>query len=120
MENLPHLFSDQGLFAIVFTIVAAVASVLADKKSKHNKRKTDKHEELMITRAFNQMEKNLEELRRREEEVKHSYYHVKEELEDYRQKYYRQIEINNTQSAQLTKLNLELFYRTDRGIDKPE
>jgi len=42
---------------------------------------------------------------------------VYNELEEYRQKYHKQIEINNTQSAQLTKLNLELFYRTER-LDK--
>lgn len=119
MENFPQLFNDQGLFAIVFTIAAAVASVLADKKSKHNKRKSDRHEERMVNRAFNQMEKNLDELRRREEEIRESYKHVSDELQEYRQKYYRQIEINNTQSAQLTKLNLQLLYLTEKnGLDK--
>ena len=117
MELLPELLSEKGIVAIMFTAIAAITSVMTEKKETKNRRSSDRQSSQLIEKAFLQMEKNVEELRKQNEEMREDFKTVYNELEEYRQKYHKQIEINNTQSAQLTKLNLELFYRTER-LDK--
>jgi len=118
MEFLPELLNEKGLVAVIFTVIAAITSVLTEKKEKKNRRSSDRQSSQLIEKAFLQMEKNVEELRKQNEEMREDFKSVYNELEEYRQKYHKQIEINNTQSAQLTKLNLELFYRNER-LDNP-
>lgn len=117
MELLPELLSEKGMVALIFTVIAAITSVLTEKKEKKNRRSSDRQSSQLIEKAFLQMEKNVEELRKQNEEMREDFKTVYNELEEYRQKYHKQIEINNAQSAQLTKLNLELLYKTER-LDK--
>ena len=72
----------------------------------------------VITVALSSEAADALTLRKLAEEMREDFKSVYNELEEYRQKYHKQIEINNTQSAQLTKLNLELFYRNER-LDNP-
>lgn len=117
MDLIPiELLSDQGLVAVLFTVIAAIASVMTEKKAKHTRRETDTHQLDLIEKAFEQMEKNLENLRCQNQDLRKDLKFLRDELEDCHQKYYKQIEINNTQSAQLTKLNLEVLYK--KSLDK--
>lgn len=118
MDLIPiELLSDQGLVAVLFTVIAAIASVMTEKKAKSTRRETDTHQIDLIDKAFHQMEKNLETLRCENVEIKKAIRVKRDQLEECRERYHRQIEINNTQSAQLTKLNLELFYKKE-SLDK--
>jgi hypothetical protein len=108
MELLPELLNEKGMVAVIFTVIAAITSVLTEKREKKNRRSSDRQSSQLIEKAFLQMEKNVEELRKQNEEMR----------EDFKSVYNELIEINNTQSAQLTKLNLELFYRNER-LDNP-
>lgn len=121
MDIIPiEILTEQGLIAVLYAIFAAFGSTILEKSKKANKERTlsDGTHVEMIERAFNQMEKNLEELRERNDLMHTDVRKLYVELEEYRQKYHKQIEINNTQSAQLTKLNIELFYKNDQGLDK--
>lgn len=121
MDLIPiEIMNEQGIVAIIFTVVAAIASVMTDRKKKTERRSNDVKSHELIDRAFIQMEKNLETLRCENSEIKKSIKDKREQLEECRGRYHKQIEINNTQSAQLTKLNLQLFYKTDNGVDKSE
>lgn len=118
MDLIPiEVLSEQGLVAVLFTVVAAVASVMTEKKAKHTRRETDTHQIDLIEKAFHQMEKNLENIRCQNQDFRKDLKRLSEELKDCREKYYKQIEINNTQGAQLTKLNLELLYKKE-SLDK--
>jgi len=109
MEFSPEFFLDErGIIALVFTVVAAIVSAKLETK------KETKEDSELILKAFDEIKKTVDVLRCQNEELKKDYKLLRDELEDYRHKYYKQIEINNSQSAQLTKLNLEMIYLVDK------
>jgi len=57
MELLPELLSEKGMVALVFTIIAAITSVLTEKKEKNKRRLSDRQGPQLIEKAFLQMEK---------------------------------------------------------------
>jgi|TARA_Y100001963_G_scaffold155429_1_gene246545 uncharacterized protein YlxW (UPF0749 family) len=118
MELLPEFFLDErGIIAIIFTIVAAVVSATLENKKQKQEQKQEDSE--LIDKAFTEMTKTVDIFRQQNEEMKRDFKFVREELDDCRHKYHNQIEINNAQSAQLTKLNLEMIYLVDKkSLDK--
>jgi hypothetical protein len=121
MDLIPiEMLNEQGIIAIIFTVVAAIASVMTDRKKKTENASGDIRSHQLIDRAFNQMEKNIDALRIQNLELKGSLKKSLSKSEEYRDRYHKQIEINNFQSAQLTKLNLEFFYKNDKGLDNSE
>lgn len=93
METLPDfLLNEKSVVAVLFTIVAALASIFSERKNKTARRNSDHQSSELIQKAFDQMEKNVDELRKRNDELRRDCKKFSEEAENFRQKYYNEIE----------------------------
>ena len=105
---------NESFLAVVFTAVAAAATIILERRKKKNGGSASDSKSLeLVEIAFDEVQKTVEELREQNEELKKEHQRLRDELDLSREKYYQQIEINATTSAQLTKLNFELG-----GVDK--
>ena len=104
---------NESFLAVVFPAVAAAATIILERRKKKNGADSGSKSLELVEIAFDEVQKTVEELREQNEELKKEHQRLRDELDLSREKYYQQIEINATTSAQLTKLNFELG-----GVDK--
>ena len=105
---------NESFLAVIFTAVAAAATIILERRKKKNGGTDSGSKSLeLVEIAFEEVQRTVEELRKQNEELKEEHQRLRDELDLSREKYYQQIEINATTSAQLTKLNFELG-----GVDK--
>tara|TARA_R100001377_G_C3145805_1_gene94428 strand:+ start:276 stop:647 length:372 start_codon:yes stop_codon:yes gene_type:complete len=103
---LTHLVNESFL-AVIFTAVAAAATIFLERRKKRNGIDSNSKSLELVEMAFEEVQKTVEDLREQNEELKKEYQRLRDELDLSREKYYHQVEINATTSAQLTKLNFE-------------
>ena len=100
---------NESFLAVVFTAVAAAATIILERRKKKNGGASSDSKSLeLVEIAFDEVQKTVEELREQNEELKKEHQRLRDELDLSREKYYQQIEINATTSAQLTKLNFDM------------
>ena len=100
---------NESFLAVVFTAVAAAATIILERRKKKNGGSSSDSKSLeLVEIAFDEVQKTVEELREQNEELKKEHQRLRDELDLSREKYYQQIEINATTSAQLTKLNFDM------------
>ena len=100
---------NESFLAVVFTAVAAAATIILERRKKKNGGSSSASKSLeLVEIAFDEVQKTVEELREQNEELKKEHQRLRDELDLSREKYYQQIEINATTSAQLTKLNFDM------------
>ena len=100
---------NESFLAVVFTAVAAAATIILERRKKKNGGSSSDSKILeLVEIAFDEVQKTVEELREQNEELKKEHQRLRDELDLSREKYYQQIEINATTSAQLTKLNFDM------------
>ena len=100
---------NESFLAVVFTAVAAAATIILERRKKKNGGTNSDSKSLeLVEIAFDEVQKTVEELREQNEELKKEHQRLRDELDLSREKYYQQIEINATTSAQLTKLNFDM------------
>ena len=104
---------NESFLAVVFTAVAAAATIILERRKKKNGTDSGSKSLELVEIAFEEVQKTVEELREQNEELKKEHQRLRDELDLSREKYYHQIEINATTSAQLTKLNFDMG-RVDR------
>ena len=112
LATLTNLINESFL-AVVFTAVAAAATIILERRKKKNGTDSGSKSLELVEIAFEEVQKTVEELREQNEELKKEHQRLRDELDLSREKYYHQIEINATTSAQLTKLNFDMG-RVDR------
>ena len=104
---------NESFLAVIFTAVAAAATIILERRKRRNGTNSDSKSLEFVEIAFEEVQKTVEELREQNEELKKEHQRLRGELDLSREKYYHQIEINATTSAQLTKLNFDIG-----GVDK--
>lgn len=108
----------ESFIVLVFTVFAAITSAIMEKNRKNNKNKPADDGHVLINKAFQELQSTIEELRTQLAHLKEECNDLKAEVDIYREKYYNQIEINNVQSSQLTKLKLNMLnLMEDKKID---
>ena len=112
LTTLTELINESFL-AVIFTAVAAAATIILERRKKKNGADSGSKSLELVEKAFEEVQKTVEELREQNEELKKEHQRLRDELDLSREKYYHQIEINATTSAQLTKLNFDMG-RVDR------
>jgi len=98
---------NESFLAVIFTAVAAAATILLDRRKRRNGIDSTSKSLELVEMAFEEVQKTVEDLREQNEELKKEHQRLRGELDLSREKYYHQVEINATTSAQLTKLNFE-------------
>jgi len=99
---------NESFLAVIFTAVAAAATIILERRKRRNETDSGSKSLELVEIAFEEVQKTVEELREQNEELKKEHQRLRDELDLSREKYYQQIEINATTSAQLTKLNFDI------------
>ena len=107
LATLTELINESFL-AVIFTAVAAAVTIILERRKKKNGTDSGSKSLELVEIAFEEVQKTVEELREQNEELKKEHQRLRDELDLSREKYYQQIEINATTSAQLTKLNFDM------------
>jgi len=98
---------NESFLAVIFTAVAAAGTIFLDRRKRRNGIDSNSKSLELVEMAFEEVQKTVEDLREQNEEFKKEHQRLRDELDLSREKYYHQVEINATTSAQLTKLNFE-------------
>ena len=98
---------NESFLAVIFTAVAAAATIILERRKRRNETDSGSKSLELVEIAFEEVQRTVEELRKQNEELKEEHQRLRVELDLSREKYYHQVEINATTSAQLTKLNFE-------------
>ena len=98
---------NESFLAVIFTAVAAAGTIFLDRRKRRNGVDSNSKSLELVEMAFEEVQKTVEDLREQNEEFKKEHQRLRDELDLSREKYYHQVEINATTSAQLTKLNFE-------------
>ena len=106
---------NESFLAVIFTAVAAAATIILERRKRRNETDSGSKSLELVEIAFEEVQRTVEELRKQNEELKEEHQRLRVELDLSREKYYHQIEINATTSAQLTKLNFDIG-----GVDKQD
>ena len=106
---------NESFLAVIFTAVAAAATIILERRKRRNETDSGSKSLELVEIAFEEVQRTVEELRKQNEELKEEHQRLRAELDLSREKYYQQIEINATTSAQLTKLNFDIG-----GVDKQD
>ena len=99
---------NESFLAVIFTAVAAAATIILERRKRRNETDSGSKSLELVEIAFEEVQRTVEELRKQNEELKEEHQRLRAELDLSREKYYQQIEINATTSAQLTKLNFDI------------
>ena len=99
---------NESFLAVIFTAVAAAATIILERRKRRNETDSGSKSLELVEIAFEEVQRTVEELRKQNEELKEEHQRLRDELDLSREKYYQQIEINATTSAQLTKLNFDI------------
>ena len=99
---------NESFLAVIFTAVAAAATIILERRKRRNETDSGSKSLELVEIAFEEVQRTVEELRKQNEELKEEHQRLRVELDLSREKYYQQIEINATTSAQLTKLNFDI------------
>ena len=99
---------NESFLAVIFTAVAAAATIILERRKRRNETASGSKSLELVEIAFEEVQRTVEELRKQNEELKEEHQRLRDELDLSREKYYQQIEINATTSAQLTKLNFDI------------
>jgi predicted nucleic acid-binding Zn-ribbon protein len=98
---------NESFLAVIFTAFAATATIFLERKKRRIGINSNSKSLELVEMAFEEVQKTVEELREQNEDLKKEHQRLRGELDLSREKYYHQVEINATTSAQLTKLNFE-------------
>ena len=98
---------NESFLAVIFTAFAACATIFLERRKRRNGINSNSKSLELVEMAFEEVQKTVEDLREQNEDLKQEHQRLRGELDLSREKYYHQVEINATTSAQLTKLNFE-------------
>jgi len=115
---------NESFLAVIFTAFAAGATIFLERRKRRNGINSNSKSLELVEMAFEEVQKTVEDLREQNEELKKEHQRLRSELDLSREKYYHQVEINATTSAQLTKLNFEFAQlnklKFELGVDKQD